>query len=69
MRILGIGAVFTGLALCLIGIVTLPERGGLFFALPFVFLFPGVLLLLLGGLAIFFTRRTAPPDRVEVERG
>jgi hypothetical protein len=44
-----------GLMLCLLGVAALPD-GGLMFALPYVFLFPGVLLAIVGGLVLFFTR-------------
>lgn len=46
-----------GLALCLLGILALPD-GGLMFALPYFFLLPGGLLILLAGLVLFFTRPT-----------
>ncbi len=44
----------------LLGILTLItwEPGGLFFALPFIFLWPGILFLLIGLLLVFFTRKS-----------
>ena len=50
-----------GAALCLVGLSTLPS-GGLMFALPFVFLMPGALLVAIGGLLLFSTRRVNSPQ-------
>jgi hypothetical protein len=49
-----------GVLLCLLGIASLPP-GGLMFALPFVFLLPGVGLVVLGGIFLFLTRPEASP--------
>ena len=46
-----------GLLLCLLGILALPD-GGLMFALPYVFLLPGIAFASIAGLVLFFTRST-----------
>jgi len=43
------------------GLLSLPD-GGLMFALPYVFLLPGLVSLGLGVLALRFGRQQAPPD-------
>jgi hypothetical protein len=55
LRILGGALLALGVPLCLIGLSTLPD-GGLMFALPYVFLMPGLLLCAVGGLVLFLTR-------------
>jgi hypothetical protein len=52
-----------GVLLCLIGLSTLPD-GGLMFALPYVFLMPGLLLCAVGGLGLWLAR--TPRDTSEV---
>ena len=49
---------FVAAVLILLGITSLPP-GGLMFALPFVFLIPGILLALAGGLLVRAGRRRA----------
>lgn len=44
-----------GLLLCLFGILALPD-GGLMFALPYVFLLPGIAFAGIAGLVLFLTR-------------
>jgi len=46
-----------GLLLCLFGILAFPD-GGLMFALPYVFLLPGIAFAGIAGLVLFFTRAT-----------
>jgi hypothetical protein len=58
LRILAGVLLALGVLLCLIGLSTLPD-GGLMFALPYVFLMPGLLLCAVGGLILFLTRN--PP--------
>lgn len=55
LRVSGWLLLMSGLLLCMMGIVCLPA-GGLMFALPYLFLIPGSLLFLLGGILIFLTR-------------
>ena len=49
---------FVAAVLILLGIASLPP-GGLMFALPFVFLIPGIFLALMGGLLVWAGRRQA----------
>ena len=58
IRFLGLGAAGVGVMLCLVGLLLLPERNGLFFAMPFVFLFPGLAFALIGGLGVLLTRNS-----------
>ncbi|MBN1895842.1 hypothetical protein JW906_15245 [bacterium] len=55
-RVSGRIALFTGLVLILMGVLAWPP-GGLMFALPFVFLIPGILLAAAGGLLLRAGRR------------
>ena len=56
----------TGAAgLILLGIVSWPP-GGLMFALPFVFLVPGFILALVGGVLVWLGRRSAAGDSSSV---
>jgi hypothetical protein len=50
-----------GSVLILLGIATWPP-GGLMFALPYVFLLPGFLLAILGGLLVILGRRKSSLD-------
>jgi hypothetical protein len=54
-RALSVLTLLVGLALCLLGILAFPD-GGLMFALPYVFLQPGFVLSIMGGLGLCFTR-------------
>lgn len=56
-RVLGWLMLGLGLLLCLFGILALPD-GGLMFALPYVFLLPGIAFAGMAGLVLFFTRAT-----------
>ncbi len=58
-----LGWIFVGLAalLLLFGLLTWPP-GGLMFALPFVFLMPGALFGLVGGLLLLATRQPRSQD-------
>ncbi len=62
VRILGSGLTVMGGVLVLAGILTWPP-GGLMFALPYMFLLPGALLVVIGALLVFAGRRqnTQPP--------
>lgn len=55
LRVFGWLLLVLGLSLCLLGIASLPT-GGLMFALPFFFFIPGFVLLVGGGILLFFTR-------------
>ena len=48
-------------ALILLGIASWPP-GGLMFALPFVFLMPGIIFGLLGGILVWWGRRRVSPS-------
>jgi hypothetical protein len=52
--------------LILLGILTWPP-GGLMFALPFVFLIPGVFLALIGGLLLWVGNRPQAAERPELD--
>jgi hypothetical protein len=54
-RSMGWIALITGLLLDLLGVLALPD-GGLFFALPYFFLIPGMALTAAGGLLAFLAR-------------
>ncbi len=58
-----IGWVFLVIATALVflGIANWPP-GGLMFALPFVFLIPGILLTVIGAALVWLGRRRAPED-------
>jgi vacuolar-type H+-ATPase subunit I/STV1 len=60
-RLLGWTSLVFGILLCLLGLASLPP-GDLMFALPFFFLMPGIVLTMLGGLLLFFTRVKASTD-------
>lgn len=66
-RILGWFLFVLGVVLCLLGIASLPP-GGLMFALPFVFFVPGVVLLAIGAVLLFFTRSKATSDLEKISR-
>jgi protein-S-isoprenylcysteine O-methyltransferase Ste14 len=56
--IIGWITLFVASVLILLGIASLPP-GGLMFALPFVFLIPGIFLAFVGGLLVWAGRRQA----------
>jgi hypothetical protein len=58
LRLLGWLSLTLGLLLCLLGVASLPPDG-LVFALPIVFLMPGVSLAVGGGLLLFLAREKA----------
>ena len=58
VRFLAWLSLILGLLLCLVGLTTLPA-GGLMFALPAVFLLPGIALTVLGALVLLFSRKRA----------
>jgi hypothetical protein len=55
LRALGALSLIVGLVLCLLGTLAF-AAGELMFALPYVFLAPGLALAAVGGLALFLTR-------------
>jgi hypothetical protein len=57
-------ALALAVALILLAMLAWPP-GGLMFALPFVFLIPGVFLALVGGLLLWAGGRSRAPDRPE----
>lgn len=59
MRTLGWFLMAIGAALCLMGLMTLPD-GGLMFALTYVFLIPGLCLVFAGFLLLQIRRRDPP---------
>jgi vacuolar-type H+-ATPase subunit I/STV1 len=66
-RIMGWTAVTIGVLLILVGIHSWPP-GGLMFALPFVFLMPGILLALVGAVLVRMGRDSRKPEPPPVER-
>ena len=66
-RIMGWTAVASGALLVLFGILSWPP-GGLMFALPFVFLMPGILLVLVGAVLMRVGRDSREPEPPPVER-
>lgn len=56
LRALGWFLLLAGGALCFMGLMTLPD-GGLMFALPYVFLIPGLSMVFFGFLLLQFRRR------------
>jgi hypothetical protein len=60
-NLLGWIALFIAAGLILLGILSWPP-GGLMFALPFVFLFCGVALALIGGVLVWFGGRSSGRD-------
>lgn len=59
-RVLGWILIALGGLLTLVGLMTLPP-GGLMFALPFVFLMPGALFLVIGALLVRLGREPVRP--------
>ncbi len=59
VRVLAGLSLGVGLLLSLAGLAALPA-GGLLFALPFVFLIPGVALTIAGALGLFLSREHPP---------
>ncbi|MBU4524941.1 MAG: hypothetical protein KUA37_17765 [Desulfomicrobium sp.] len=56
LRAMGWFLLLAGGALCLMGLMTLPD-GGLMFALPYVFLIPGLSMVFFGFLLLRIRRR------------
>jgi len=63
MLVVIVGWILTALGglLVLAGLLSLPD-GGLMFALPYVFLLPGLVFVGLGALALRFRQQKPPPD-------
>jgi hypothetical protein len=55
VRFTGLMILILGLALCLFGVLALPD-GGLLFALPYFFLVPGIVLTASGGFMVLLAR-------------
>jgi len=66
-HVIGCLALVGAAALVLLALLTWPP-GGLMFALPFVFLIPGIALALVGGVLVWVGRRSAVRARPH-ERG
>jgi membrane protein implicated in regulation of membrane protease activity len=62
LRAMGWFLWFAGGALCLMGLMTLPD-GGLMFALPYVFLIPGLCMVFFGFLLLQIRRRESSVQR------
>ena len=61
LRVVGWFLVVVGVALCLAGVASLPD-GGLMFALPYVFLIPGLCIAFIGFLLLQVRRRDSSKD-------
>jgi len=59
LRAMGWFLLLAGAALCVMGLMTLPD-GGLMFALPYVFLIPGLCMIFFGFLLLRIRRRESP---------
>jgi hypothetical protein len=62
LRAMGWFLLLAGGALCLMGLMTLPD-GGLMFALPYVFLIPGLSMVFFGFLLLQIRRRESSVQR------